>query len=43
VLVNENFDAAYAELAHIYHAERSRRARNPWISTFVADLLDEGI
>jgi len=43
VIVNENFDAAYAELAHIYHAERSRRARNAWISDFVAGLLQEPI
>jgi guanylate kinase len=43
VIVNENFDAAYAEIAHIYHAERSRRARNPWLGGFVKGLLDEGI
>jgi len=43
VIVNENFDAAYAELAHIYHAERSRRSRNAWISGFVAGLLEEPI
>ncbi len=43
VIVNENFDAAYAELAHIYHAERLRRARNPWISDFVGSLLEEPI
>jgi guanylate kinase len=38
VLVNDDFDLAYAELAHIYHAERLRRRRNPWITPFVADL-----
>lgn len=43
VIVNENFDAAYAELAHIYHAERSRRTRNLWLSEFVAGLLEEKI
>ena len=43
VIVNENFDAAYAELAHIFHAERARRARNAWISGFVAGLLEEPI
>ena len=43
VIVNENFDAAYAELAHIYHAERSRRTRNLWLSEFVGGLLDEEI
>src|ERR1700761_2410299 len=31
VILNDDFDAAYAELAHIYHAERLRRARNPWL------------
>lgn len=41
VILNDDFDAAYAELAHIYHAERLRRARNPWLDTFVARLLDE--
>lgn len=43
VVVNENFDAAYAELAHIYHAERLRRDRNAWIGPFVEGLLDEPI
>jgi len=41
VVVNEDFDRAYAELAHIYHAERLRRARNPWLKPFVQALLDE--
>ena len=36
VIVNDDFDLAYAELAHIYHAERLRRARNPWLAPFVA-------
>ena len=31
VLLNDDFDRAYAELAHIYHAERLRRGRNPWL------------
>ena len=31
VFVNDDFDRAYAELAHIYHAERSRRFRNVWV------------
>src|SRR5690606_24758897 len=31
VIVNEDFDKAYAELIHIYHAERSKRDRNPWL------------
>jgi guanylate kinase len=41
VLVNDDFDRAYAELAHIYHAERLRRARNVWLDPFVQALLDE--
>ena len=41
VLLNEDFDLAYAELAHIYHAERLKRARNPWLKGFVQSLLDE--
>ena len=39
VLVNDDFDQAYADLAHIYHAERLRRARNPWLGGFVEGLL----
>ena len=39
VIVNDDFDKAYADLAHIYHAERLKRARNPWLESFVADLL----
>jgi guanylate kinase len=41
VIVNEDFDAAYAELAHIYRAERLKRTRNPWLAPFVAKLLAE--
>ena len=41
VLVNEEFDRAYAELDLIYRAERLRRARNPWVGSFVQRLLDE--
>jgi guanylate kinase len=41
VILNDDFDAAYAELAHIYHAERLKRARNPWLRGFVQGLLDE--
>ena len=41
VILNEDFDVAYADLAHIYHAERLRRARNPWLTPFVDSLLDE--
>ena len=38
VIVNDDFDHAYAELAHIYHAERARRVRNLWLEGFVAGL-----
>ena len=43
VIVNEDFDLAYAELAHIYHAERLKGARNPWLTPFVNCLMDEPI
>jgi len=41
VVVNDDFDHAYSELAHIYHAERLRRARNPWLAPFVERLMAE--
>lgn len=41
VIVNDDFDRAYAELAHVYHAERARRTRQPWLRTFVGGLLEE--
>ena len=41
VILNDDFDRAYADLAHIYHAERLKRARNPWLKPFVQTLLDE--
>jgi guanylate kinase len=43
VVVNEDFDRAYADLAHIYHAERLKRARNPWLGPFVAGLMEEEV
>lgn len=43
VILNDDFDRAYADLAHIYHAERQKRSRNPWIGDLVADLLKEEI
>ena len=43
VILNDDFDRAYADLAHIYHAERQKRVRNPWIGSLVADLLKEEI
>ncbi len=41
VIVNDDFDRAYSDLAHIYHAERLRRARNPWVADLVTQLLAE--
>jgi guanylate kinase len=41
VILNEDYDLAYADLAHIYHAERLRRVRNPWLTPLVRGLLDE--
>ena len=43
VILNDDFDAAYAELAHIYRAERAKRARNPWLKGFVQGLLEQGV
>jgi guanylate kinase len=41
VIVNDEFDVAYAKLAAIYRAERLRRIRNPWIASVVDRLLSE--
>ncbi len=43
VFVNDDFDRSYAELAHIYHAERSRRFRNLWADDFRDGLLGEAV
>ena len=43
VLLNDDFDRTYADLAHIFHAERLKRARNPWIGGFVQGLLEEEV
>jgi len=43
VVMNDDFDRAYAELAHIYHAERRKASRNLWIEPLVEDLLAEAI
>jgi guanylate kinase len=43
VFVNDDFDRSYAELAHIYHAERSRRFRNVWVEAWRDDLLREDV
>ena len=41
VIVNKNFDRAYADLGHIYRAERMKPGRNSWLPGFVGDLLAE--
>ena len=41
VIVNDDFDRAYADLAHIYRAERLRRGRQPWLTGFVGALVAE--
>lgn len=43
VILNDDFDLAYAELDVVYRAERLRRVRNPWIVGFIQGLLDEAI
>jgi len=43
VFVNDDFDRSYAELAHIYHAERSRRFRNTWVDGYRDALLGEAV
>jgi guanylate kinase len=43
VFVNDDFDRSYSELAHIYHAERSRRFRNVWVEAYRGDLLKEDV
>ena len=43
MIVNDDFDRAYAELAHIYHAERLKRSRNPGLAPLVEKLLAEEI
>jgi guanylate kinase len=41
VIVNQQIDLAYAELVHIYQAERLRPGRNTWVGPFVDRLKDE--
>ncbi len=41
VIVNKNFDRAYADLGHIYRAERLKPGRNPWLPGFVEGLAAE--
>jgi guanylate kinase len=38
VIVNKDFDRAYADLIHIYRSERMKPGRNPWLPDFVKDL-----
>ena len=41
VIVNKDFDRAYADLIHIYRAERMKPGRNPWLPEFVQGLEAE--
>ena len=43
VIVNVDYDHAYADLAHIYHAERLKRDRQTWAKPFVEALLAEKV
>jgi guanylate kinase len=43
VIVNKDFDRAYADLIHIYRAERLKPGRNTWLPPFVEDLLSEKV
>jgi guanylate kinase len=43
VIVNLDYDHAFADLAHIYHAERLRRDRQTWAEPFVEALLAEKV
>ncbi|HEY2052125.1 MAG TPA: guanylate kinase [Caulobacteraceae bacterium] len=42
VIVNDDFEEAYARLAAIYRAECERRVRNLWLDGFVGGLVGEG-
>jgi guanylate kinase len=39
VIVNDDFEDAYARLLAIYRAERERPDRNPWLGGFVSRLV----
>ena len=41
VIVNKDFDRAYADLIHIYRAERMKPGRNSWLPEFVQGLENE--
>ncbi|HEY1880457.1 MAG TPA: guanylate kinase [Caulobacteraceae bacterium] len=40
VIVNDDFEHAYAAIEDIYRAERQRRDRNLWLADFVVRLAD---
>ncbi|MEM1283813.1 MAG: guanylate kinase [Pseudomonadota bacterium] len=42
VIVNEDLDAAYAQLRAIYTAETVRRSRQPGLEDFVGELIEGG-
>ena len=42
MIVNADFDQAYADIETIYRGERLRRRRNPWLAGFVESLDGEG-
>jgi guanylate kinase len=41
VIVNKDFDRAYADLIHIYRSERMKPGRNSWLPDFVQSLESE--
>jgi guanylate kinase len=41
VIVNKDFDRAYADLIHIYRAERMKPGRNSWLPAFLQGLEAE--
>ena len=43
IIVNKDFDRAYADLGHVYRAERMKPSRNPWLPDFVRRLASETI
>lgn len=43
ILVNVDYDHAYSDLGHIYHAERLKRERQAWTEGFVKKLLAEDV
>lgn len=43
IIVNKDFDRAYADLGHVYRAERMKPSRNPWLPDFVQRLASETV